>query len=89
MKIFDAVQYGKPVIISDVYGLTEVLSEQEAFIYKNSLPDGLFNMCKYVYMHPEEMDEKHENAVKRIEKWPSWDDIHRRQNEMFKRCCKL
>ena len=89
LKIFDAVQYGKPVIISDVYGLTEVLSEQEAFIYKNSLPDGLFNMCKYVYMHPEEMDEKHENAVKRIEKWPSWDDIHRRQNEMFKRCCKL
>lgn len=85
LKIFEAIQYGKPVILSDVYGLTEVLSEQEAFIYKNSSKDGLFHMCEYIYANPEEMNKRYTCAVAKIVNWPKWDEIHLRQNEVFQK----
>ena len=88
LKIFEAVQYGKPTILSDVYGLTEVLSDQEAFVYDHNDSDGLFNMCKYAYSNLKELDKKYINSVIKIQKWPTWDEIHTRQNEVFYRYCK-
>ncbi len=85
LKIFETVQYGKPVIISNVFGLTEVFSDKEAFVYNNKTKDGLFNSCKYVYFHQDEMDNKYNNAIKKIKQWPTWDEIHMRQNEIFKK----
>lgn len=85
LKILDSVQYGKPVIISDVYGLIEVFSEMEAFIYKNNTHEGFIKICKYVYEHQEEIEKKYNFALKKIKEWPTWDDIHIRQNQIFKK----
>lgn len=83
LKIFDSVESGKPVIISDVFGLTEVLSDNEAFVYSKKDKDGLFNVCEIVYNNQQLLDEKYNAAVKKIEKWYSWDDIHNKQNKVF------
>lgn len=76
LKIFDSIEAGKPVIISDVFGLTEVLGENEAFVYKSSDPDGLYKACETAYKEQELSKQKYENAVKRLSEWPEWKDIH-------------
>ena len=83
LKIFDSLQYGKPVIMSNVFGLTEVFSENEAFIFKNEESDGLFKMCQYVYMNRDLLDVKYNNALSRLREWPSWDKIHSLQNSIY------
>ncbi len=84
LKIFDSVESGKPVIISDVFGLTEVLSEKEAFVYSKKDEKGLYNACKTAYENPQLLDEKYAASVERVKKWHTWDDIHKKQNDVFK-----
>lgn len=84
LKIFDSVESGKPVIISDVFGLVEVLGENEAFVYSKNDKDGLYNACKNAYENKDLLDVKFNEAVKKLKTWPSWDDIHKRQNDIFK-----
>ncbi len=83
LKIFDSVEYGKPVIISDVKGLTEVLSEKEAFVFKAGDSQGLVNICNRAYNHPEECEKRFLEAYKKISLWPSWTDIQTIQYNAF------
>ena len=84
LKIFDGVQYGKPVIISNVFGLTEVFDQSQSFIYEPRDKNGLYKICNYVYKHPEKLKEIYESSVKRIQAWYSWDSIHEIQYNTFK-----
>lgn len=84
LKIFDSVESGKPVIISDVYGLVEVLSENEAFVYSKKDENGLYNACKTAYENPELLDSKYTASVEKLKQWYTWDDIHKKQNDVFK-----
>lgn len=84
LKIFDSIENGKPVIISDVFGLTEVLGENEAFVFDKKDKNGLYEACFKAYNNPALCSKKFKNAVSRMEKWPSWEEIHERQYTAFK-----
>lgn len=85
LKIFDSIESGKPVIISDVYGLTEVLGQDEAFVYDKKDPDGLYKACLEAYENPECVSEKFNRAVEKLKSWPSWKEIHQLQHDTFQR----
>ena len=83
LKLFDSVESGKPVIISDVFGLKEVLGEREAFLYNKNDIDGLYKSCLKAYKNQFLCDEKYYNAVKKLSEWPTWAQIHERQFNVF------
>ena len=84
LKIFDSTESGKPVIISDVFGLTEVFGEEEAFVYNKKDADGLYKACCEAYNNPELCQKKFIAAKAKLKKWPLWQEIHERQNNVFK-----
>lgn len=88
LKIFDSIEYGKPVIISNVYGLREVLSEKEAFMYDAKQANGLYEMCKYIYFHQDSCAIKYNNACSRLISWPTWEKVHEIQNSTFRKVQK-
>ena len=84
LKIFDSTESGKPVIISDVFGLTEVFGEDEAFVFDKNDENGLYKACVTAYKNPELCEKKFIAAKAKLKKWPVWQQIHERQNNVFK-----
>ena len=84
LKIFDSVEHGKPAIISDVFGLKEVLGEDEAFVFNKNDGDGLYKACMEAYNNQSLCTEKFNKAVARMKKWPTWNEIHKKQYITFK-----
>lgn len=83
LKIFDSIECGKAVIMSNVFGLTEVLSDKEAIVYDKHNPKGLVQACRQVFENPQICQETYANAVLRLQKWPSWREIHQKQHQVF------
>jgi glycosyltransferase involved in cell wall biosynthesis len=78
LKLFDAIKYSKPIIMSDVSGLTEVLSSQEALIYKSDDLDGFIDCCRKIYRNKELAISLTSAARKKVENWPTHSDIAKR-----------
>lgn len=85
LKIFDAVKLNKPIVMSDVSGLTEVLSNKEALIYDNKTPEKIVGLCRKIYRNTELAVELTEAAREKVSRWPSTQDIARRQVGIFER----
>ena len=83
LKIFDSVECGKPVIISNVFGLEEVLGEDEAFVFEKHDRDGLYKSCLAAYNNQALCLEKFKNAVTKMKEWPTWNEIHVKQYKTF------
>lgn len=79
LKIFESIEAGKPVIISNVFGLTEVLGEDEAFVYASGDTEGLSKACQHAYEDRELGKLKFDNAIQKLQEWPEWKDVHKIQ----------
>lgn len=85
LKIFEGISYKKPLIISNVYGLTEVLGDNEAFIFNPIEENGLINACNEAFENPLLCQKKIDRANKVAESWPKWDEIHKTQRKALER----
>ena len=88
LKIFDAVKNNKPIVMSDVSGLTEVLTKNEALIYRNDKPIELVESCKQIYRNKDLAIKLINNANKKIENWPSDIEIAEKQLNIMSKLLK-
>ncbi|MEN8906122.1 MAG: glycosyltransferase [Clostridiales bacterium] len=83
LKIFDAIGYGKPIIMSDVSGLTEVLGKEEALVYKNERIYELQEKISQIYKNYYYMNKIAQKAHEKILKWPTWKNISEKQEIIY------
>lgn len=85
LKIFEGVYYGKPMIISNVDGLIEVLDNDSAFVFDPKDEGSLTAVCKIAFSEASLRNDKFLSSVKKIANWPSWSEIQLKQyNELKK-----
>lgn len=79
LKIFDAARHQKPVVMSNVSGLTEAFSEEAALIYDHMNPDEFIECCKRIYRNTELADELVKGEMDALLNWPTVEDVANRQ----------
>lgn len=84
LKIFDAAEAGKPIIMSSVGGLMEVLGHNEALIYESDNLDDFVDKCKLIYRNYRLMGKLANNAKKRVAKWPTRRQVAEYQLEVMR-----
>lgn len=89
LKIFDAAKHKKPVVMSNVSGLTEAFSKEAALIYDTKNPDEFVSCCKKIYRNYELAKNLVEGEEKALEAWPSVRAVAETQaNVMLQLCNK-
>ena len=81
LKVFDAAYHRKPVIMSNVSGLTEAFSADAALIYDTKEPSGLVECCKKIYRNKELAESLVRGEVKAFKAWPTVIDVAKMQLE--------
>ena len=75
LKIFDAAIHKKPVVMSNVSGLTEAFSDSAALIYDTKTPDDFVECCKKIYRNTELAEKLVKGEEEALDKWPSIEDV--------------
>lgn len=79
LKIFDAAIHKKPVVMSNVSGLTEAFSDDAALIYDTKAPEGFVDCCKKIYRNKELAKKLVDGELEALNLWPSVDDVAKMQ----------
>lgn len=79
LKIFDAAIHKKPVVMSNVSGLTEAFGEKAALIYDTKNPDGFVDCCKKIYRNTELAEKLVEGEEEALKNWPTVADVAKAQ----------
>lgn len=83
LKIFDAARHKKPVVMSNVSGLTEAFSEKAALIYDHVNPCEFVECCKRIYRNTELADELVKGEMEALMNWPTVEDVAMRQIQIM------
>ncbi|POP30947.1 hypothetical protein C3B58_18735, partial [Lactonifactor longoviformis] len=75
LKIFDAAIHKKPVVMSNVSGLTEAYTENAALIYDSKNSDDFVKCCKKIYRNRELAQKLVEGEKVALSTWPSVDEV--------------
>ena len=75
LKVFDAAIHKKPVVMSNVSGLTEAFSNDAALIYDTRTPDDFVNCCKKIYRNSELAKKLVEGELEALKRWPSIENV--------------
>lgn len=84
LKIFDAAKHKKPVVMSNVSGLTEAFSNEAALIYSTKTPSDLVKCCKEIYRNLPLAAKLVAGEEKALAEWPSVKDVAVTQIEAMK-----
>lgn len=84
LKIFDAAIHKKPVVMSNVSGLTEAFSENAALIYNTKTPDDFLECCKKIYRNKILAEELVKGETEALSSWPTVDDVAKAQLNAMK-----
>lgn len=83
LKIFDAIAFNKPIVMSDAKGLLEVLTEKEALIFSSSNTSEFTEACKKIYRN-EELAKQLTNAARiRVKDWPTNLEVAKKQLQII------
>lgn len=85
LKIFDAAIHKKPVVMSNVSGLTEAFSEKAALIYDTKSPDEFIECCNKIYRNRELAENLVAGEEEALRLWPTVDDVASYQLESMKK----
>lgn len=88
LKIFDAIKVNKPIIMSNVSGLTEVLGYNEALIYQHDHYEELVQCCRRLYRNFDLANKLCTNAKDQLKLWPSNIDIAKKQVDIISHLVK-
>jgi glycosyltransferase involved in cell wall biosynthesis len=83
LKIFDAINHKKPIVMSDVSGLTDVLDNEQALIYSASDLNEFVNCCRKIYRNAPLAESLVSAASKRLSRWPAVGEVARRQLDVM------
>lgn len=81
LKIFDAAIHKKPVVMSNVSGLTEAFSDKAALIYDTKAPDGFVECCRKLYRNDALAESLVKGEEEALAKWPTVDEVAKMQLE--------
>lgn len=79
LKIFDAAIHKKPVVMSNVSGLTEAFSDKAALIYDTKSPDDFITCCRKLYRNKALAESLVKEAEEALAQWPTVDDVAKTQ----------
>lgn len=88
LKIFDAAKHKKPVVMSNVSGLTEAFSEEAALIYDTQNPAEFVLCCKKIYRNYELAKCLVKGEEKALEAWPTVKMVAERQVNVMHQICE-
>lgn len=88
LKIFDAAIHKKPVVMSNVSGLTEAFSESAALIYNTKTPDDFVESCKKIYRNRDLAEKLVAGEEEALRLWPTVDEVASYQLEGMKKVIK-
>lgn len=88
LKIFDAAKHKKPVVMSNVSGLTEAFSEEAALIYDTQNPDEFMSCCKKIYRNYELAKCLVKGGEKALEAWPTVKTVAETQVNVMRQICE-
>lgn len=81
LKIFDAAYHRKPVVMSNVSGLTEAFSESAALIYDAKKPKEFVECCRKIYRNKQLAERLVQGEIEALRNWPSVMDVAKIQLE--------
>lgn len=84
LKVFDAARHKKPVVMSNVSGLTEAFSEKAALIYDHSNPSEFVECCRKIYRNKELATKLIQGETDALLNWPTVEDVARKQIDAMK-----
>ena len=83
LKVFDAAKHKKPVVMSNVSGLTEAFSESAALIYDVKQPQDFVECCKKIYRNRPLAESLVAGALDAMENWPTVKDVANTQLDIM------
>ncbi|MBE7001289.1 MAG: glycosyltransferase family 4 protein [Ruminococcaceae bacterium] len=83
LKIFDAAKHKKPVVMSNVSGLTEAFSEKAALIYDTKQPDEFVTCCQKIYRNRPLAESLVAGELEAMKKWPSVEAVAKIQAQVM------
>jgi len=75
LKIFDAAIHKKPVVMSNVSGLTAAFSEDAALIYDTQDPDGFVACCQKLYRNEALARKLVAGEEEALRRWPTVEQV--------------
>lgn len=75
LKIFDAAKHKKPVVMSNVKGLTEAFGDDAALIYDTKQEKDFVECCKKLYRNRTLAESLVDGEIKALEAWPTVSDV--------------
>lgn len=84
LKIFDAAIHKKPVIMSNVSGLTEAFSEEAALIYPAEKQSDIVKCCRQIYRNTQLALRLVEGESKALSSWPTVAEVAARQLQVMR-----
>jgi len=84
LKVFDAVKHRKPVVMSNVSGLTEAFSENAALIYDTKRPHDFVECCRKIYRNRPLAEALVAGASDAMKNWPTVEDVANTQLNVMK-----
>ena len=84
LKIFDAARHKKPVVMSNVSGLTEAFSDKAALIYDHKNPSEFVECCRKIYRNSKLANELVQGELNALLNWPTVEDVAARQIRAMK-----
>ncbi len=85
LTIVESFACGKPVIGSDIGGITELISQETGLLFQPGNPEDLAEKIKYFLSHPSFLNEIGKNARRFIEKCFSPDKHFEKIMDLYKR----
>ncbi len=83
LEILEAMSYGRPVIISDGCGATDVITENiDGFIVPKRDPNAISDKIDWLKNHPKELREMGKNARKKAESY-GWHMIEKQYEKLY------
>lgn len=83
LKIFDAAKHRKPVVMSNVSGLTEAFSEDAALIYDTKHPEDFVECCRKIYRNRPLAEALVTGALDAMKSWPTVKDVANTQLDVM------
>lgn len=89
LVVLEALSMGKPVIVSNVGGLGEMVAKEVGYVFEKGDVQELTTIIRYLYDNSHELDWLKRNCRRYIEKNYTWKVIASRYIDLFEKCVSI
>ena len=88
LVVLEALSMGKPVIVSNVGGLGEMVVKEVGYTFEKGNVSELARIIRHLYHNPKEVEHLSQNCRKYIERNFTWETIATRYLDLFESCIR-